>query len=148
MGKTSAKTAFLLLCPLILIFGLYACAENASLVKTHPVEVTGMPICSDCHTDWRVAMNHTNEYIKQHQYYAAQNSQACTVCHNAAFCSDCHAHKEEIKPSEKYKDSPERWLPHRGDYLEQHKIDGRIDPVSCMKCHGRQNNERCKTCHR
>ena len=35
-----------------------------------------------------------------------------------------------------------------GDYLSRHRIEGRIDPVSCLKCHGRQNNERCKLCHR
>jgi hypothetical protein len=148
MGKSSVKIGFLVICSLILTIGLFACAQNASLVREHPVEVTGMPICGDCHTDGRASLNHTSQYITQHQFYASQNSQMCGVCHKESFCSDCHAHKEEIKPSEKFKDSPERSLPHRGDYLNQHKIDGRIDPASCMKCHGRQNNERCRECHR
>jgi hypothetical protein len=32
--------------------------------------------------------------------------------------------------------------------MSQHKIDGRVNPVSCVKCHGRQNNVRCASCHK
>ena len=131
-----------------MVFGLYACAGNKSMERVHPAEVKGMPVCGDCHTDGRAALNHTEGFGTRHKFFAAQNAKTCGVCHKESFCSDCHAHKEEIKPSDKYKDSPERSLPHRGDYLNQHKIDGRINPASCMKCHGRQNNERCRVCHR
>lgn len=148
MGNRQMKMLFIMLCPLIMVFGLYACAGTKSMEKAHPTEVTGMPICGDCHTDNRAALNHTNEFGIRHKFYAAQNRNMCAVCHKESFCADCHAHKEEIKPSDKYKDSPERSLPHRGDYLNQHKIDGRINPASCMKCHGRQNNERCRVCHK
>jgi len=148
MGKRTMKILFAVICPLVMMFGLYACAGNKSMVKAHPVEVTGMPVCGDCHTDGKAALNHTNDFGKRHKFFAAQNSRQCGVCHKESFCSDCHAHKEELKPSDKYKDSPERSMPHRGDYLNQHKIDGRINPASCMKCHGRSNNERCKVCHR
>jgi hypothetical protein len=27
-------------------------------------------------------------------------------------------------------------------------IDGKIDPASCYRCHGRTNNEQCVQCHR
>ena len=107
-----------------------------------------MPICSDCHTDARGSLNHTSDFYTRHKFFAAQSKQTCGVCHKESFCSDCHAHKEELKPSDKYKDSPELALPHRGDYLNQHKIDGRVNPASCFPCHGRQNNERCKVCHK
>ncbi|MGC1453646.1 MAG: cytochrome C [Nitrospirota bacterium] len=126
---------------------LYACAGTASLAKKHPTEIAQAPICSDCHNDWRTSMNHTSDYITRHKFYAAQQKQVCDLCHKESFCADCHANKEELKPSDKYKDSPERALPHRGDYLTQHKIDGRINPASCFPCHGRQNNARCKVCH-
>lgn len=126
---------------------LYACAGTASLAKKHPKEIAQAPICSDCHTDWRTSMNHTSDYITRHKFYAAQQKQVCDLCHKESFCADCHANKEELKPSDKYKDSPERALPHRGDYLTQHKIDGRINPASCFPCHGRQNNARCRVCH-
>jgi hypothetical protein len=124
------------------------CAQNASLGKEHPVPVSKVPVCSDCHTGWRASLSHTPGFGERHRFFASQQRQACQLCHRDSFCSDCHARTEELKPSEKYKDSPERTLPHRGDYLTQHKIDGRINPASCFPCHGRQNNERCKTCHR
>ncbi len=127
---------------------LFACVQTASMATKHPVEVEKMPICADCHEDWRSAMNHTSDFSTRHKFYATQQKQVCDMCHVEAFCADCHANKEELKPSDKYKDSPERTMPHRGDYLTQHKIDGRINPASCFPCHGRQNNERCKECHR
>jgi hypothetical protein len=27
-------------------------------------------------------------------------------------------------------------------------IEGKIDPTSCYRCHGRANNEKCIVCHR
>ncbi len=141
-------TRIALLAMLLLLIGMYACVHRQSIATSHPVEVTGFPICSDCHTDWKAAMDHTSDYVARHQFYGDQQSVTCKICHKESFCSDCHAHKEELKPSDKYKDSPERTLPHQGDYLSQHKIDGQINPASCMRCHGRSNNERCLTCHR
>ncbi len=126
---------------------IVACAQTASIAAKHPVEVPKMPLCSDCHTDWRAALSHTSDYATRHKFYAAQQKQTCQLCHADSFCADCHANKEEIKPSDKYKDSPDMAMPHRGDYITQHQIDGRINPSSCFPCHGRHNNERCKVCH-
>jgi hypothetical protein len=128
--------------------GLAACAENKSIAKWHPVEVTTPVLCSKCHTDSRSTLDHLPNYIERHKFYASQQKNSCGVCHKESFCSDCHTHKEEIKPSDKYKDAPHRALPHRGDYLTQHKIDGRINPAPCFRCHGRNNNRRCIACHR
>jgi hypothetical protein len=126
---------------------LYACT-SPSIALRHPEAVKGMPDCAECHNDSWGALNHKAvDFYSKHRFYASQPN-VCMACHTQSFCSDCHAHKEEIKPSDKYKESPELNLPHRGDYFSQHKIDGRINPASCAKCHGRQNNERCKTCHR
>lgn len=147
MTTTSFRLSILaLLTALFVLLG--ACAQTASMAAKHPVEVERMPICGDCHTDGRSALNHTADFSVRHKFYAMQQKQACQVCHQDSFCADCHAHREELKPSDKNKDSPEIAMPHRGDYLTQHKIDGRINPASCFPCHGRQNNERCKTCHR
>jgi len=127
---------------------LHACANTTSIVRVHPEKVTGMPDCTECHTDRWALFNHKADgFFEKHRFYA-QQGQACATCHEESFCVDCHAHKEEIKPSDKYADSPERVLPHRGDYLSQHRIDGRVNPATCAKCHGRQNNEGCTTCHR
>jgi len=146
---TTTRTITLLtLISLLFAASLVACATKQSMAQKHPMEVQARQLCSECHADWRATLDHNAEYIRRHKFYALQQKSACDMCHTNAFCSDCHAHKEEIKPSDKYKDSPQRSLPHSGDYLSQHRIDGRLDPASCFPCHGRQNNERCKTCHR
>jgi hypothetical protein len=142
------RTIVILLLGTLSVAMLAACAVHQSMAKKHPMEVEGRPVCSDCHTDGRAAMDHSPDFIKRHRFYASQQKQSCDLCHVQSFCADCHAHKEEIKPSDKYKDAPTRSMPHRGDYLNQHKIDGKINPASCFPCHGRQNNERCKTCHK
>lgn len=147
MKKSVMKIVFAALLPTVALL-LFACAHTTSMATKHPTEVEYPPICSDCHTDTRAALNHTPDYTARHKFFAAQNQQACTVCHQESFCSNCHAHKEELKPSDKFKDAPQLSMPHRGDYLNQHKIDGRINPASCFPCHGRQNNERCIACHR
>ncbi|MBI5666056.1 MAG: cytochrome C [Nitrospirae bacterium] len=126
---------------------LYHCAGHSSVYLEHPVEIE-RPICSECHIDEHAAMSHTSDFLTRHKFYAARWRQACSLCHRESFCNDCHANKEELKPSDKFKDSPDRSLPHRGDYLTQHTIDGRINPAPCFKCHGRKNNERCGACHR
>ena len=63
-------------------------------------------------------------------------------------CNDCHTNQVEMKPSIKYGNRPDRDMPHRGNYMTLHKIEGKLDPASCYRCHGRANNERCMTCHR
>jgi hypothetical protein len=148
MKNSTAKILILFMLAAAFAAVIAACAKTASLAARHPMEVEGMPICSDCHSDGRAALSHTAEFSFRHKFYAAQQKQTCSLCHNDSFCSDCHPHKEELKPSDKYKDSPERALPHRGDYISQHKIDGKVNPASCFPCHGRQNNERCRACHR
>lgn len=148
MKKHSIKIAVLILFAAALSVVIFACAQTASMATKHPVEVEKMPLCSNCHTDWRAALSHTADFDTRHKFYASQRKQTCSLCHKESFCADCHAHKEEIKPSDKYKDSPEMSMPHPGDYLTQHKIDGKLNPASCFPCHGRQNNDRCKVCHR
>lgn len=127
---------------------IYGCAGTRSIAKQHPFELFTRPACGDCHTDEYAALDHTPDFGTRHKFYAAQHKQTCNACHKESFCADCHANEEELKPSDKFKDSPGRFLPHRGDYLSQHMIDGRVNPALCFKCHGRRNNERCRTCHR
>jgi hypothetical protein len=147
MNYRNVRLLILTLLLAVFLAGLFACATHQSMAKAHPVEITTAPHCGECHTDGRAALDHTPDFATRHKFYAAQQRQTCSLCHRPAFCADCHANKEELKPSDKYKDAPARTMPHRGDYLTQHKIDGRVNPASCFPCHGRQNNERCKVCH-
>jgi len=127
---------------------LYACAGTTSIARVHPEPVQGLVDCAQCHTDRWANLNHrAPDFLGKHGVLAGTRA-VCASCHQESFCADCHAHKEDLKPSDKYKDAPERALPHRGDYLSRHKVDGRINPASCLRCHGRQNNEGCKRCHR
>jgi hypothetical protein len=146
MRNTAIKLTLLSLLP-VLVCVHFAFAYTQSMAVKHPTEVEPGQMCSECHTDWRAGMDHTADFSLRHKFYAYQQRHSCSLCHAESFCTDCHAHKEELKPSEKYKDSVTRALPHRGDYINQHKIDGRLNPASCFKCHGRQNNERCRVCH-
>ncbi len=151
MGGLGMKNLFAKITLVILlsavIAAFFACAERRYEVVWHPEELDKKPLCSECHEDDKTALDHTADYIERHKFYSSQQQETCAVCHKQSFCADCHANYEEIKPSDKYKDSPERALPHRGDYISQHQIDGKINPASCFKCHGRQNNRGCKRCH-
>jgi len=148
MNNKMKVLTFLLLLP-VFVLALHLSTGTAGTVLKHPMEVEAPVMCSQCHSDWRASMDHSAEFGGlRHKFSARQNKQTCGLCHVESFCADCHGAKESLKPSDKYKDAPERALPHRGDYLNQHKIDGRINPASCMKCHGRQNNERCRVCHK
>jgi hypothetical protein len=132
-----------------------AYAVERRVPEKHPIELTEMPECSACHPEGTTVtmkpiatFDHTGGWIQRHRFAAAQSDRLCNACHKASFCADCHANKDELKPSEKYSGSQERWLPHRGDYIFQHRIDGKIDPLSCYRCHGTQHNQVCKRCHK
>ncbi|GAW67431.1 cytochrome C [Geoanaerobacter pelophilus] len=148
--------------PLLALAGLTvifaACSQMAtmeSLPASHPEELgTGRVSCSECHEDTQkgsmkplTAFNHSSEFVKNHRFYAATDDKVCATCHKPSFCADCHTHKVEMKPSVKYGNRPDREMPHRGDFMTLHKIEGKLDPASCYRCHGRANNQRCVVCH-
>jgi hypothetical protein len=91
---------------------------------------------------------HSGVFINSHGTYARQGQNLCSSCHKPEFCQTCHAGKEELKPNTKMGDRPDRKAPHRGDYTVTHRIDGRLDPGSCYRCHGNKSDSRCKQCHK
>ena len=139
---------------------LTACAlvsPEASFAPVHPQALeAGRPTCSECHGTEAVkstqktfaAFDHTAAFVKNHKFQATQDSATCAACHAQAFCSDCHGGKVALLPSVKLANRPDRDMPHRGNYLTLHRIDGKIDPTGCYKCHGRANNEKCSACHK
>ncbi|MBL0211631.1 MAG: cytochrome C [Holophagaceae bacterium] len=152
----------LLLCVAILGFGiLTACAllsPQTSFAPTHPegVEASVRPLCSDCHGTEAMkgglknynSFDHTPTFVKNHRFQANQDSATCASCHAPSFCADCHGGKVSMSASVKLGDRPDRVLAHRGNYLILHRMDGKMDPGSCYKCHGRSNNDKCATCHK
>ncbi|HEY6000698.1 MAG TPA: cytochrome C [bacterium] len=125
-----------------------ACAGPQSTSRVHPEEVKGAPICSSCHDTGGQANDHDAAWMTSHGRAAVNDRRVCDLCHRASTCADCHGDKEEIKPSDKRGSRFDPAMPHRGDYLSQHRVDGRLDPASCFPCHGRKNDRRCTTCHK
>ena len=141
----SAVAASLLLAAAAL-FG--ACAGPKSTARVHPEKVSTRPLCSSCHDADRAAIDHDATWMTSHGQVAVRDQRVCELCHRPSSCADCHASREEIKPSTKRGSRFDPAMPHRGDYLTQHRVDGRVDPASCLPCHGRKNEERCRICHR
>lgn len=105
--------------------------------------------CTNCHEarGEKLAFgnfNHTATWGQTHRQQALQQESVCAMCHQTSFCNDCHATNVELKPSLKNQSETYRQMPHRGDYLSRHRIDGRVDPTSCFRCHG--NPKAAKTC--
>jgi len=155
---------YMTMLPLLALAGLLAllasCAQMKSipgLPASHPetLAVGQQVSCSECHEDQQKgtmkafdAFSHSPSFVKNHRFYAASDDRLCSTCHKVSFCSDCHTNQVEMKPSLKYGNRPDRDMPHRGNFMTLHKIEGKLDPASCYRCHGRSNNERCIACHR
>lgn len=140
---------------LALLFGCSAVSQTPSVPPKHPEELAaGRTNCLECHENVSTGalkpygtFRHSRVFISSHGTYARQGQSLCASCHAPAFCQTCHAGKEELKPNVKMGDRPDRMAPHRGDYLVAHRIDGRLDPGSCYRCHGNKNDVKCKQCH-
>ena len=136
--------------------GCSAVSQTPSVPPKHPEELpAGRADCAECHSDLSTgalkayaSFKHSIVFIREHAMYAAQGQNLCASCHGPSFCQACHARKDELKPNVKMGDRPDRMLPLRGDYIVQHRIDGRLDPGSCFRCHGNKNDARCRACHK
>lgn len=141
---------------LLLVVILAACTTAYQLPAQHPEEAElgkNRPICTDCHD----ARNETFDYDRfshditwsdNHRFAAYQQEQVCNMCHQQSDCNDCHGVRVELKPSTKAPDETYRRMPHRGDFLSRHRIDGRMDPTSCFRCHGNPKSAKtCAPCH-
>ncbi|MBE0597797.1 MAG: cytochrome C [Desulfuromonadales bacterium] len=142
---------------LLALLLLAACATMQGVWRApaqHPEELgPGRPTCTECHParDEQLPyerFDHSTFFMDNHTVAAHQGEQVCRMCHATSFCNDCHATRVELKPSDRHKTETYRRMPHRGDYLTRHRIDGRIDPMSCFRCHGNPKTSRsCAPCH-
>lgn len=142
------------------LLGFMACgllSPEKSMASTHPQQLgAGRPMCSQCHEDSPMkgtyklysTFNHTPVFVQDHKFAANQDNSTCAACHAQSFCSDCHAGKGVMSPALKLAERPDRASPHRGGYLALHRVEGKLDPTSCYKCHGRANNQTCTACHK
>ncbi len=82
---------------------------------------------------WMGNLEHTADFIERHKRVAADNSKACSSCHQEAFCTDCH--EGRVRPRNV----------HANDYLSMHPIEARLDSPRCSSCH--QEQQFCLPCH-
>jgi len=160
MGKMMrrARRGILFLAVLIALFaGCSAISQSPSVPPRHPEELAGWTQvdCRECHSDISTgalkpyaSFRHSTVFVRNHGLYSRQGQNLCQSCHGPSFCQGCHTRKEELKPNTRMGDRPDLALPHRGDYIVQHQLDGRMDPGSCFRCHGNKNDARCRACHR
>lgn len=154
------RTLLLTLALALGLGGMVGCgilSPEKSFAATHPQEVgPGRPVCTECHGTETMkgalkpyaAFDHTSTFVKDHAFPANQDSGTCASCHGQSFCADCHGGKTVMKPSIKLGDRPDRATPHRGGYMALHRMEGKMDPTGCFKCHGRANNDKCTACHK
>jgi len=139
----------------LLLFACSAMKQGFSVPAKHPEELPkGRPTCSDCHDEPTpefpfADFNHTRSFAENHRFQASQSGRKiCSMCHAQSFCNDCHLTRGELKPSVKDPVDTYRFRPHRGDYLSRHRIDARVDPTPCFRCHGNPKSSTvCIQCH-
>ena len=127
--------------------------ESSGLPLRHPDEAEDMRQCTDCHDPQADGFPfqryiHGPLYGENHRMTATGHQRVCEMCHQPAFCSDCHGLGQPLKPSFKNHGDPLRRMPHRGNYLTRHRIDGHLNPAKCFRCHGRPKTAKtCIPCH-
>lgn len=132
---------------------LAACAGMTAkrLPAAHPEKVTEA-VCSTCHDKGGAlafaSFDHRGDWLTAHRLRGQENADVCALCHAPSYCADCHAAPVEMTPSLRRQSETQRDMPHRGDYLSRHRIDARIDPTSCYRCHGNPRaSKSCAGCH-
>ena len=154
------KRKLLPLAVMLITFGvLGACAaidNNYQLPNSHlsAKDLGEQPVtCTNCHEPQGENIPferfiHGPYWTDNHRQAAYQGERICALCHQTSFCNDCHATKIELKPSFKDQMGNGRRMPHRGDYISRHRIDARVDPTSCFRCHGNPKaTKTCAPCH-
>jgi hypothetical protein len=156
MAKKSFLSSLTLLAIVVLVTACASLQSKSALPATHPTtaELDGVPPknCMECHERGQEipyqSYVHTADFGTSHRPAATQDEAICAMCHQTSFCNDCHATRVELKPSIKNQTETYRSMPHRGDYLSRHRIDGRVDPTPCFRCHGNPKSARtCANCH-
>ncbi len=128
-------------------------AQEGRLPLQHSREEGDLRSCTECHETEAGGFpyrryEHTPLFGDGHRLVAVGSQRVCEMCHKPSFCGDCHGSGVSLKPSLKSHGDTWRRMPHRGDYLTRHRIDGRINPAKCFRCHGRPNAAKtCMPCH-
>jgi hypothetical protein len=156
--KQMVKILFLIIVLSVALGTVIGCAGSAKRTTApprHPEELSdGKANCLECHDNELTGtlkpystFRHTAPFLLEHGAFGSQSGDLCSSCHSDSFCMECHATTENLGPDLRLGNRPDRLLPHRGEYLTRHQIDGKVDPGSCIKCHGNRNDASCSVCH-
>jgi hypothetical protein len=124
------------------------CAGTKEVVTIHPAGDGKPPVCTECHDTSRAPLDHLPDFGRSHEMVASVSGDSCLLCHRRSSCAVCHANSTGMNPAERLRGRPDLDVPHRGDWVTRHRIEGKINPASCATCHARRDNGRCRTCHR
>lgn len=101
--------------------------------------------CTECHRDAGVVPSHQGGWNADHRLSAVKAAANCAVCHDQAFCQDCHfggGIDPRLHASNRGADYKPR--SHRTDFREIHPIMAFDSPNSCSRCH---QPSFCSECH-
>lgn len=113
--------------------------------------------CLDCHTgggidaklstqNYRggyIPKSHRSDFVSIHPIKAKDNPQTCTRCHEASFCSDCHARFP--KGSLRIKSHLPSGAGQTFIWNSEHASEARRNLQSCQACH--PEGDVCIRCH-
>jgi hypothetical protein len=142
----------------------HAKAANAPAISAKNRLLPGHPQCDTCHQrdmdsgrcqlchdrldlyarKPETLYSHEPGFFERHGLKAAGGQDVCATCHDASYCSDCHAKTMTANPSIRFPERAVRNFVHDGDYISRHVIEARSGDTSCMKCHG---TSFCAACH-
>lgn len=122
-----------------------ACAEGC-----HQQDLRDLR-CNRCHVDLAryplqsiQSWAHTREFERRHGPAAKNDASTCTSCHEATFCSDCHADTTPIALDARRVEQTARGFIHPSPYEALHAIDAATRKDSCDTCH---RPTFCTSCH-
>ena len=148
-------------------------SDSGGVRLTQDVEEKWHNICFKCHlmrTEWehmncgkchgriddRIGprplsrFHHGGEWLTRHGDELVKRPDGlalCAKCHDRGYCADCHDARDErrVRPELKWPDRPDRAFIHRGDWINRHMIEARVDASYCIRCHAVSSF--CVECH-
>ena len=76
--------------------------------------------------------NHSQNWVKRHGVYSAEEDASCTVCHPQESCKECHQSQKPTSHNNLWR-------------IKTHGMEASWDRDTCMTCH---KNDYCIGCHK
>ncbi len=119
--------------------------------RCHGADMRAMN-CARCHRSLErygvedlALVRHAPGFARRHGPEARASGGLCAQCHDADFCSRCHAPSAGAPLADLEPMSVARDFVHRGDFQARHADEARLSQNTCTRCHG---VEMCDGCHR